>query len=197
MSEPGGPGPIMGLASEYKGILAKVVLDEIETMSRENDTGRTTWAVRVRIGGLDESTTIELPLPWFEAIEKLTRRTYAGDALRHAKVLFARLGATDEELRNLLDEVLAIDPALWVVPPPVYDGDRPVLLSEAYSPRHRHRLLAPEAMALLNRFRVIDAIDALAASAREDGIRETHREVHEALAGESCPTCQWCKECER
>lgn len=173
----------------------RATLRVIEAMSRENDTSRTTWTVLVQMGGPTESATFELSLPWFEEVGKTTRRTYTGDALGHAMTLFARFGATDEQLHSLRDETLRGQIAsLSALPPPVYEGDRPTLLPEAYLPRNRHRLLAPEAMALLERFRVVDAISASDAAAREDGIRETHRDVHEALAGEPCPTCQWCAE---
>lgn len=207
MSESGGLGPIMGLASEYKGIRAKVVidewaemyetlsqperhrvLDEIKAMSRENDTARTTWTVRVVDRG-PGSVAFTRPRPWLEAIERLTERRDQWLGFHLAEQLLRRgADATDEEvfaMRRALDNRLLFA----AVPPPVYDGDRPAGLtdeliesSEMYLHAHRNRCRMPAGRILVLRESILDR-------SRGDGyaavVRETHCEVHEALAGET------------
>lgn len=80
---------------------------------------------------------------------------------------------------------------------PVYDGDRPADLTDeqignaaTYAPEYRNRCRTNDQFATLVREAILDRGrgDGYAA-----GVRATHREVHEALAGEPCPTCQWCR----
>jgi len=75
---------------------------------------------------------------------------------------------------------------------PVYDGDRPAGLTDAdvddacrVEPMCRGHNRALDARALTRREFFIERVPG--------AVRRTHREVHETLAGEPCPTCQWCR----
>lgn len=176
------------------------VLDAIEAMSQENATDSTTWTVRVVARG-PGSVAFTRSRPWLEAIERLTERRDQWGGFHLAEQLLRRgADATDEDvfaLRRELDDRLLFA----AVPPPVYGGDRPASLADreiAYADarafEYRNSMRTPDAAALVMRDWVFDR-------GRGDGyavgVRETHRAVHEALAGEPCPTCQRCKERER
>lgn len=91
----------------------------------------------------------------------------------------------------------------WVEPTerhvlPVYDGDRPADLTDkmladarSWEPEYRNRCRTRDQRALVFREAIHDRGrgDGYAAS-----VRETHRAVHEALAGESTKGCKWCEE---
>jgi len=173
---------------------ANEVLRAVEAMSRENETDSTTWTVRVVGPGLSNSFTRSRP--WLEAIEKLTERQSQWLGFHLAENLLRRgADATDEEvfaMRRELDDRLLFAAR----PPPVYEGDRPAGLTDSkigdaatWLPEHRHRCRTHEGKALVWREMTYDRGRGDGHAA---GVRWTHREVHPAIAGEPCPTCQWC-----
>ena len=84
---------------------------------------------------------------------------------------------------------------------PVYDGDRPADLSdheiaEAWTWEPEYRLALRDSIGRVLVWREW-IYDRGRGDGHASGVRETHREVHEALAGESTCGCKWCDEAAR
>lgn len=138
-------------------------------------------------------------------VARMASEANRGDRRRAAwrKVLRTLDGSDDAERRdkNRLREKLMAQGAAIVLPPlrrvlPVCEGDRPadltdqqIATAECVDPEYRNRSCTPDQRALVVREWFYDR-------GRGDGygisIRETHREVHESLAGEPTPSCPWC-----
>lgn len=155
------------------------VLVEIEAMSRENDTDRTTRAAPWTAA------------PWTAAVKRLTRRAGGPQVLGAALDLLRGRDATDEERAALVDEYerrtrAEADARLMAEEsPPVYDGDRPLsppgasMWQQSGWPQQLRngRAMPSDALAL-------DARE-IAQSGAMRSVLAMHRPLHRALAGET------------
>lgn len=158
---------------------ARDILDEIEDMSRCNATNGTTREVIVRPS---TGETVTVTLPWAAALA-VRERTSAAQAESVAARLFARYGATLEEIAQMTER-----------------GRRSFVLKLRHGKRAKKTPTArTQEHALTEALALRDEMNARVSSPSdvEFVARATHRAVHRALTGEDTRGCKWCEEATR